>query len=133
MLARAPADWVKRATWAQGIERIEAFFGGNAYGQHKHDIYAIGCTITGVQAFHYRGCLQQSQPGQTMELHPDEAHDGQAGTGEGFHYRMMYIDPALVQAVLEGQALPFIAGGMSENPRLLSAVTALLSVQGCVG
>lgn len=127
--ASTPTNWVNHARSAQGVECIEAFFLGNAYGRHRHDTYAIGCTIAGVQAFHYRGCLQRSLPGQTMVLHPDEAHDGQAGTDDGFHYRMMYIDPALVQSALGGQTLPFIAGGIAQNPRLLAAVAALLAEQ----
>lgn len=123
----AGSDWVSRTETVQGIERIEAFFHGNAYGLHRHDTYAIGCTIAGVQAFHYRGGAQKSLPGHTMVLHPDEAHDGQAGTDEGFHYRMVYVDPALVQEVLGGIALPFIDGGLTENPRLLHAAQALLA------
>ena len=51
--AKSP-DWVHRAEPAQGIERIEAFFIGNAYAMHRHDTYAIGRTPAGVQCFQYR-------------------------------------------------------------------------------
>jgi AraC-like DNA-binding protein len=119
-------DWLNRTEPVQGIERIEAFFRGNAYGLHRHDTYAIGCTMAGVQAFNYRGGARKSLPGHTMVLHPDEAHDGQAGTDEGFRYRMVYVDPALIQGVLGGKALPFIEGGMTQDPRLLNATKALL-------
>ncbi|EHD21211.1 MULTISPECIES: AraC family ligand binding domain-containing protein [Brenneria] len=30
------------------MERIEAFFHGNAYEMHRHDTYAIGITLSGV-------------------------------------------------------------------------------------
>jgi hypothetical protein len=93
---------------AQPTERIEAFFGGHGYEPHRHDTYAIGQTIAGVQSFHYRGGLQHSLPGGTMVLHPDEIHDGEAGTEAGFHYRMVYIEPALIQKILGGRPLPFI-------------------------
>ena len=122
----AKTDWLHRTDALPGIERIEAFFHGNAYGMHRHDTYAIGCTIAGVQAFNYRGGHRQSLPGHTMVLHPDEAHDGQAGTDEGFHYRMIYVDPALIQEVLGGQRLPFVESGTSDNVRLLSSARALL-------
>ena len=88
------ADWVRLAQSPAHIERIEAFFGGHGYEPHRHDTYAIGQTLSGVQRFHYRGGLQHSLPGGTMVLHPDEVHDGEAGTEEGFRYRMVYIEPA---------------------------------------
>lgn len=60
-------SWLHRSDAIQGMERIEAFFQGNAYGMHRHDTYAIGCTMAGVQAFHYRGAHRQSLPGHTMD------------------------------------------------------------------
>jgi AraC-like DNA-binding protein len=117
---------MRRSGEIEGMECIEAFFQGNAYAWHRHDTYAIGCTLTGVQSFNYRGGKRNSLPGHAMVLHPDEPHDGQAGTDEGFRYRMIYIEPALVQSVLGGKALPFIEGGVTANPRLLHATGALL-------
>jgi AraC-like DNA-binding protein len=120
------ADWLLRAEPVEGVERIEAFFQGKAYGLHRHDTYAIGRTLSGVQSYQYRRGTTHSLPGQTMVLHPDEPHDGQAGTGEGFRYRMIYVQPALFQEVLGGRALPFIEGGVSNDPRLWAATDALL-------
>jgi AraC-like DNA-binding protein len=120
------ANWMRRSGATEGIESIEAFFQGNAYAWHRHDTYAIGCTLAGVQSFNYRGGKRNSLPGHAIVLHPDEPHDGQAGTDEGFRYRMIYIEPALIQSVLGGQALPFIDGGVTANRRLLRATEALL-------
>lgn len=97
MSQQKSADWVRLAQSPSQTERIEAFFGGHGYEPHRHDTYAIGQTIAGVQSFHYRGGQQHSLPGGTMVLHPDEIHDGEAGTEAGFHYRMVYIEPALIQ------------------------------------
>jgi AraC-like DNA-binding protein len=119
-------DWIRRAPAQGGIERIEAFFQHNAYALHRHDTYAIGRTLAGVQSFHYRRNVCNSLPGGTMVLHPDETHDGQAGTEEGFRYRMIYVEPALFQAALGGKPLPFIEGGLSNDPRLAAATNALL-------
>ena len=71
--ASAPAlgDWVKCAEPVQGIERIEAWFQGKAYAMHRHDTYAIGRTLAGVQRFSYRRGQRNSLPGNTMILHPD--------------------------------------------------------------
>lgn len=131
MIATVPAplvrpDWVRRARPIEGVERIEAWFQGNAYGMHRHDTYAIGRTLSGVQRFNYRRSRHDSLPGNTLVLHPDEAHDGQAGSKEGFRYRMIYVEPALFQEVLGGRALPFLEGGVTTDPRLAAATATLL-------
>ncbi|RQR49341.1 AraC family transcriptional regulator [Burkholderia sp. Bp9140] len=118
-------DWIYQPQIGN-LERIEAYFAGHAYSPHRHDTYAIGRTLAGVQSFHYRGTLQHSLPNGTMVLHPDEEHDGHAGTTDGFQYRMIYIAPALIQQVLGGKSLPFIPEGISRNPRLFKATDALL-------
>jgi AraC-like DNA-binding protein len=119
-------NWVKRAEPIEGIERIEACFHGNAYAMHRHDTYAIGRTLAGVQSFSYRRSQRNSLPGNTLVLHPDEAHDGQAGTDEGFQYRMIYVEPALFQDALGGRELPFLEGGVTSDPRLAAATSTLL-------
>src|SRR6185437_1943955 len=92
-----------------GIERLEACFVGPAFSPHRHDTYAIGVTLSGVQSFRYRGVQRYGRPGQYHVLHPDEIHDGGPGTETGFSYRIVYVDPALVQSALGGRTLPFVA------------------------
>jgi AraC-like DNA-binding protein len=92
-----------------GIERLEAWFLGRAFAPHRHDTYAIGITLSGVQTFRYRGTLRRCLPDQCHILHPDELHDGAAGGDSGFGYRIAYIDPALIQQALGGRKLPFVA------------------------
>ncbi|MFI4986205.1 MAG: AraC family ligand binding domain-containing protein [Alphaproteobacteria bacterium] len=87
---------------------MEAYFLGQAFAPHRHDTYAIGVTLAGVQTFRYRGAQRHCLPGQCHILHPDEMHDGGAGTDEGFGYRIIYIDPRLVQEALGGRPLPFV-------------------------
>lgn len=117
-------DWIVRAPGE--LERVEAFFNGSAYASHRHDTYAIGITLSGKQGFNYRGALRHNEPGRCLIIHPDELHDGQAGTDIGMRYRVGYIDPAQVQQILGGKALPFIDHGISADPRLYQAVLGLL-------
>ncbi|MDR7306122.1 AraC family transcriptional regulator [Rhodoferax saidenbachensis] len=119
-------DWIHRAPHASKVERIEAFIAGHGYDLHRHDTYAIGSTLSGVQSFQYRGEERHSLPGGTMVLHPDEPHDGQAGTADGFRYRMVYVEPALIQQILGGKPLPFVKNGISSDPRLYAATRTLL-------
>lgn len=121
------SDWLVRAPESGKLERIEAYFSGHGYSAHRHDTYAIGFTLSGVQSFNYRHSKRHSQPGGTIVLHPDEVHDGEAGTRDGFHYRMSYIEPSLIQQVLGGRPLPFIEGGLSNDPRLNIATRRLLN------
>ncbi|MGD0144454.1 MAG: AraC family transcriptional regulator [Rhizomicrobium sp.] len=118
------ASWLFRAPG--NIERIEASFSGAAFAPHRHDTYAIGITLKGVQSFDYRGSARHSLPGQFVILHPDEVHDGRAGDDAPFRYRTAYIAPALIQGVLGGRSLPFVEGGVSRDIRLQRPISALL-------
>lgn len=117
-------NWLVKAPGR--ADRIEACFTGAAFSPHRHDTYAIGLTLRGVQSFDYRGATRHSLAGHVVVLHPDELHDGRAGNDEPFHYRTIYLEPALIQLMLDGQSLPFIPGGVSTDPRLKSAVEPLL-------
>jgi len=124
-LAAASENWLFRAPG--DIDRIEACFTGVAFGPHRHDIYAVGVTLGGVQSFDYRGETRHSLPGQLVVIHPDERHDGRSGDGRSFRYRTAYIRPRDIQDVLGGRTLPFIEGGLSADPRLAAAVNELLA------
>jgi AraC-like DNA-binding protein len=117
-------NWVVRAPGT--LDRIEAKFSGKAFATHRHDTYAIGVTLAGVQAFDYRGATRRSLPGQMVVLHPDETHDGRAGSEDAFHYRTLYLEPALLQTVLQGRPLPFVKGGVSTDQTLRHALLPLL-------
>ena len=123
----AGRDWVRSSGPVDGIELLEAWFAGHAYDRHRHDSYAIGVTDDGVQAFNYRGARRISTAGRAIVLHPDEDHDGHAGSDSGFGYRMVYVEPArivdAVRAISGGpRPLPFVADAVSENRRLARAV-----------
>ena len=107
-----------------GLERIEAFFAGHAYDPHRHDTYAIGYTLDGVQSFDYRGARADSRRGNVLVLHPDEMHDGRAGAETGFRYRMLYIEPRLIRDALgkTARSLPFVRAAVSADARLLAAI-----------
>ncbi|NGN43995.1 AraC family transcriptional regulator [Mesorhizobium sp. CGMCC 1.15528] len=111
-----------------GIERIEARFSGNAFDMHRHDTYAIGVTLHGIQTFRYRGRTRHSAPGQIIVLHPDELHDGGAGTEDGLRYRMLYLEPSLLLECLgnEGGVLPFVDEAvLSDNALSATLLSAL--------
>jgi AraC-like DNA-binding protein len=121
-------DWIRLGPSRPGFERIEAWFAGHAYDPHRHDTYAIGMTLAGVQCFDYRGAGAASLAGHVIVLHPDEVHDGRAGSAGGFGYRMAYVEPAIVREAL-GDArapLPFLADPVSTDADLARAVARTL-------
>ncbi len=114
------------APGAEGLERIEARFHGSAFELHRHDTYAIGVTLDGVQTFRYRGARRQSLPGQIIVLHPDELHDGGAGTEDGLRYRILYLEPALMLDCLGGASLPFVRDGVATDVPLRQTLLSAL-------
>jgi len=111
----------------EGVQVLQAWFAGAAYDRHRHDFYAIGLTECGVQAFGYRGTTHFSTPGEVLVIHPDEAHDGFAGTEQGFGYRIVYVEPARVAEAaraIAGRpcALPFVRQAVLRSPRLARAI-----------
>ena len=98
----------------------------SAYEPHRHDSYAIGITTAGVQTFRYRGARRVCLPGQLHVLHPDETHDGAAGTDDGFGYRILYVAPELVRDALGGGPLPFVADPVQTPAPATRLVASLL-------
>ncbi len=126
----ADDDRIVSAPGGAGIERIEARFHGNAFELHRHDTYGIGVTLHGVQRFHYRGAVQHSLPGQVIVLHPDELHDGGAGTEDGLRYRILYLEPSLLLDCLGGAPLPFVRDAVVSDPALQGTLLSALAPLG---
>jgi AraC-like DNA-binding protein len=94
-----------------GVELFRARLRGRPFSRHRHDVYAIGVTEKGVQAFGYRGTVERSLPGQVFVLHPDELHDGRADGPGLFGYRQIYVSPDRIAS-----ALPALTGRPAPLP-----------------
>ena len=121
------AGWLAGPEPVEGVELLHAWLTTEVYQRHRHDTYAIGVTDRGVQVFDYRGSSRVSTRGQVVVLYPDEAHDGRAGTREGFGYRIVYVEPTRLAEALQGLRggpgpLPFVSEAVSANPALARAV-----------
>ena len=120
-------DWLRQTVAVGGVELLEARLHRVAYRRHRHDTYAISWTESGVQAFAYRGGTHASTPGQVVVLHPDEPHDGHAGTDDGFGYRQVYVEPAVIVAAIQALrggagGLPFVRQPVTTNAILAAAI-----------
>jgi AraC-like DNA-binding protein len=123
-----PEEWVD-ATWpVDGVELFRARLRGRPFSRHRHDVYAIGVTEEGVQAFEYQGTVERSLPGQVFVLHPDELHDGRADGPGLFGYRQIYLNPDRIASALQALTgrptpLPF-APPVTDDPVLARVVRA---------
>ncbi|HXW43417.1 MAG TPA: AraC family transcriptional regulator [Streptosporangiaceae bacterium] len=123
-----PQEWVHGARLADGVELFRARLRGSPFSRHRHDVYAIGVTEEGVQAFSYRGTVERSLPGQVFVLHPDELHDGRADGPGLFGYRQIYVGTDRIAAALPALTgrpapLPF-APPVTDDPAWASIVRA---------
>ncbi|SCM79516.1 Transcriptional regulator, AraC family [uncultured Pleomorphomonas sp.] len=122
------SDGLRVAIDDGGVERLEARFHGNGFSPHRHDTYALGLTLHGVQTFRYRGALRFSRPGNVIVLHPDELHDGAAGDEAGLIYRMIYLPPEMIAATHATRgALPFVADPVVRDAGLRQALADILA------
>jgi AraC-like DNA-binding protein len=113
---------------------MQAWFAGAAFARHRHDSYAVGLTDSGIQSFWYRGSVHASTPGEVVVLHPDEPHDGYAGSEAGFGYRILYADPAPLGEALRAItgrfcALPFVRTPVLSCPALARIVKNAFSCE----
>jgi AraC-like DNA-binding protein len=106
-----PHEWVDATGPVEGVELFRARLRGRPFSRHRHDVYAIGVTEEGVQAFGYRGTVERSLPGQVFVLHPDELHDGMAEGPDLFGYRQVYVNPDRIAS-----ALPALTGRPAPLP-----------------
>jgi AraC-like DNA-binding protein len=126
-LERSCGDWVRSFGPIDGVELLQAWFGGRGFAPHRHDTYGICITDRGLQEFDYRGSVERSLPGQVTILHPDEKHDGRAGTDGGFGYHIVYVDPARIGEALNAitgrpTPLPFARAPVADRPLLARAI-----------
>ncbi|MBO0785616.1 MAG: AraC family transcriptional regulator [Actinobacteria bacterium] len=121
-----PGEWVDSTGPVEGVELFSARLRGRPFSGHRHDVYAIGVTEEGVQAFGYRGTVERSLPGQVFVLHPDELHDGRSDGPGVFGYRQIYVSPGRIAAALRALTkrpvpLPF-AAPVADDPALARTV-----------
>lgn len=115
-------------TACQPFQRFHAELVDTAFSPHRHDTYTFALTTRGVQDFDYRGATRRSRPGAVVVLHPDELHDGRPGAEGGFGYAGLTILPEALARYRPGRSLPFLAGGVSRNAELMTAIRTALSL-----
>ncbi|MBP1850772.1 AraC family transcriptional regulator [Rhizobium halophytocola] len=91
--------------WRDGrfhdMECLAASFITHAFPPHSHDTFSIGAIERGCQVAMIRGAREATGPGALYLINPGEVHDGQPGVAEGYRYRMIYPDTAVLTEIIE--------------------------------
>jgi len=82
-----------------GVELYHAHISRYAFEPHTHEAFGIGAIESGAERFRYRGTHYVASVNSVVTMNPDELHTGKAETAEGWRYRMVYLDPGLLEEV----------------------------------
>jgi AraC-like DNA-binding protein len=82
-----------------GVDLLRARYVTHRYARHSHETYTFGVIDAGVEEFEYHGELLRAGPGTVALLNPEVVHTGQAAVPEGWSYRVLYPDVALVTGI----------------------------------
>ncbi len=120
---------------APGCEFFAASFTRHAFARHAHDECLVGVVEAGVESFTCRGTRWLATPDDLLTVNPGDIHDGTAGTPEGYRYRVLYLDPSVLEEVLrdaagrphsDRAAVPFYRQSLAHDPQLAEALRRVL-------
>ena len=99
MQARDSAQY-SRFVGLEGLEVMTARWLERSFAPHMHDFYAVSLNYGGRGAFDCRNKSRDAVPGSCNLIAPGEMHTGHATSREGWTYRNLYIEPALMTKLL---------------------------------
>ena len=107
----------KRPPHRPGVELYRAHIVRHAFEPHLHEGFGLGAIESGVERFRYRGGDHLAPPNSLVLMNAGEVHTGRAETEAGWRYRMVYIDPAVVEAVTGERGWHFSEAVGHDAPR----------------
>jgi len=93
-----------RVPSVEGVEAFKACFTSFSYARHSHESYAFGTIDEGTMRFWHGGDMHGAACGEIITLNPGEVHDGRSGLPEGCRYRMLYVERAAIEQLIEADA-----------------------------
>jgi AraC-like DNA-binding protein len=110
----------------EGIELYQAHIVRFAFDPHVHEGFGLGAIESGVERFRYRGCDHLAPARSVVLMNPDVLHTGRAETPQGWRYRMIYIEPQVMEAVT-GERGWWFAEPVAHEPAVAGRINALLA------
>jgi AraC-like DNA-binding protein len=121
----------KRAPQRPGIELYRAHIVRHAFEPHAHEGYGLGAIDAGVERFRYRGADHLAPPDSLVLMNAGELHTGRAETAQGWRYRMLYIEPAVIEAVTGETGWHFAQAVAHDAPRARRVARLLQRLWAC--
>jgi AraC-like DNA-binding protein len=123
--AREQALWTRARLGRCGppLDLLTARFDRHVYAPHAHDEFTIGVCVGGSELIDYRGGHIRTGPGSIVVLAPGEMHTGGPGsTTDGYAYRALYANPALLTDGTLADGLPHFREPLLDDPELAAAL-----------
>ena len=92
----------RRPAGVEGVELYRAHIVHHQFAPHAHDGYGLGVIEAGRERFRYRGREHFAPAGAIVLMQPGELHTGRPAAPQGWRYRMLYLDEALLATQLGG-------------------------------
>jgi len=100
-----------------GVELYRAHIVRYAFDPHTHEAFGLGSIESGVERFRYRGGDHLAPADTLVLMNPDELHTGRAETEQGWSYRMVYLDAAVLEEVTGERGWWFAQPTVHDPPR----------------
>jgi AraC-like DNA-binding protein len=95
-----------RPAGLHGVEALHASFVTHAYRPHSHPTWTVAMMERGAASFELDDTDQRADDGELFVLEPESVHTGVAAVPGGWAYKVLYLDPALIGAWAEEDAVP---------------------------
>lgn len=109
-----------------GAELYRAHIVHHAFEPHTHEAYGFGAIASGVERFRCGGSDHLAAPGSIVLMNPDALHTGRAETDGGWHYQMIYLEPALL-AEISGESGWWFDEAVCHDPQRSQALGRILA------
>ncbi|MHC3474074.1 helix-turn-helix transcriptional regulator [Streptomyces sp. 7R007] len=119
------ALWTRARLGRDGphLDLLTARFDKHVYAPHAHDEFTVGVCVAGSEVIDYRGGRIRPGPGSIVVLAPGEVHTGGPGNAtDGYAYRALYADTALLTDGTLGDRLPHFREPLIDDPELAAAI-----------
>jgi AraC-like DNA-binding protein len=114
---------------SDSFDVLRATYITHTFARHTHEGFAIGVIERGAETYTYRGGFHAAAAGSLVVINPGEMHTGEAGTPEGWTYRMIYPSADLLRRIatqISGreQDVPFFSQTVIRDAELFAAFRA---------
>ena len=120
----------RRPEHRPGVELYRAHIVDHAFETHAHEGFGLGAIESGVERFRYRGGEHLAAADSLVLMNADELHTGRAETAQGWRYRMVYVEPDVVEAITGDRGWHF-AQAVAHDPLRARRVARLLAQLWC--